>query len=335
MLAALGLSRLLPEHGFGLFLRLGAATLVVLLPGLAHRPRARAPVDLGDARVGSRRADGRARRRLRARTRRSALALLVLLALGLAALVLGTRRARPEQPPIGGGTPWLSPGSCSELLLWHVAPRALAGDTPFHLARVRKLVELGSLTPWRLDELVGGGLHPGYAFPLWHAFLAAVTKLAGVDPALVVQHESVRCSSRSPCSSRSRPGAVLFRSPSLGAVTAAAQVTLIALSPGHGGVYPLLTRPAPSARQLLVPAVLTLVFMHVRESSWTTLLSIAVAALALALVHPTYAAFLCIPLAGWLARPRARRPAGCADGSRPVSRRSPFRPPPSRSRFCR
>ena len=59
-------------------------------------------------------------------------------------------------------------------LLWHIAPRALTGDSPFHLARVRKLVELGSLSPGRLDELVGGGLHPGYAFPLWHAFLAAV-----------------------------------------------------------------------------------------------------------------------------------------------------------------
>jgi hypothetical protein len=33
VLAALGISRLLPEHGVWLFLRLGAATLVVLLPG--------------------------------------------------------------------------------------------------------------------------------------------------------------------------------------------------------------------------------------------------------------------------------------------------------------
>jgi hypothetical protein len=74
---------------------------------------------------------------------------------------------------------------------------------------VRKLVELGSLSPWRLDELVGGGLHPGYAFPLWHAFLAAVTKLAGVDPAVVVQHESVLA--RSLCGRRrvrSRDGAL-------------------------------------------------------------------------------------------------------------------------------
>ena len=32
-LLLLGISRLLPEHGFGLWLRLAAATLVLLLPG--------------------------------------------------------------------------------------------------------------------------------------------------------------------------------------------------------------------------------------------------------------------------------------------------------------
>ena len=31
------------------------------------------------------------------------------------------------------------------------------------------------------DEFADGGLHPGYAFPLWHAFLALVGKLAGED----------------------------------------------------------------------------------------------------------------------------------------------------------
>jgi hypothetical protein len=311
VLAALGLARLLPEHGLGLFLRLGAATVVVLLPGWLI---ARA--------FGLRSTSATLAWALAALTvalgvvfavRGSFwLALLVLLALSVAALVLGSRGTRREQSPIKGRHAAALAGLVLGALLWHVAPKTLAGDTPFHLARVRKLVDLGSLTPWRLDELVGGGLHPGYAFPLWHAFLAAVAKLAGVDPALVVQHESALLLPIAVLVAF-EAGAVLFRSPLLGAVTAAAQVALIGWSPGHGGVYPLLTRPAPSARQLLVPAALTLVFMHTREPSWTTLLSLGVAALALALVHPTYAAFLCIPIAGWLVvralvdRPDARR----------------------------
>jgi hypothetical protein len=295
VLLGLGISRLLPEHGLGLYLRLGAATLAVLLPG---RVIARA--------LGQRTTAATLAWSLAALTvalgavflvRSSfALALWVLLAIALAALLVPRRDSEP--PPSGR---WLVvvAGLVLGLLLWHIAPKALVGDSPFHLARVRKLVELGSLTPWRLDELVNGGLHPGYAFPLWHAFLAAVTKLAGVDPALVVQHESALLLPLAVVLAF-EAGVALFGSSTLGAAAAAAQVALIGFAAGHGGTYPLLARPAPAARQLLVPAALALVFVYARRPTWRSLLSVAAAALALALVHPTYAVFLCIPLAGWV-----------------------------------
>jgi hypothetical protein len=297
VLVGLGISRLLPEHGFGLFLRLGAATLVVVLPG---RLIARA--------LGLRSTSATLAWTLAALSivlgvvflvRSSfSLALWLLLALGVGALFLPPRREVQPHPRRGRALV-ASAGLVLGLLLWHIAPKALIGDSPFHLARVRKLVELGSLTPWRLDELVDGGLHPGYAFPLWHAFLAAVTKLAGVDPALVVQHESALLVPLAALVAF-EAGAALFASSALGAATAAAQVALVAFAAGHGGTYPLLARPAPAARQLLVPAVLALVFAYVREPSWRILLSAFVGAFALAIVHPTYAVFLCIPLAGWL-----------------------------------
>jgi hypothetical protein len=292
----LGVSRLLPEHGFGLFLRLGAATLVVLLPG---RLIARA--------LGLRSTSATLAWTLAALSAALgvvflvhssfSLALWLLLALGVGALLL--RRREPEPRPPRGRALVASAGLVLGLLLWHVAPRALIGDSPFHLARVRKLVDLGSLTPWRLDELVGGGLHPGYAFPLWHAFLAAVTELAGVDPALVVQHESALLLPLAVLVAF-EAGTALFGSSALGAATAAAQVAMVGFAAGHGGAYPLLARPAPAARQLLVPAVLALVVAFTRAPSWRLLLSAIVAAFALAVVHPTYAVFLCIPLAGWL-----------------------------------
>ena len=296
VLLALGISRLLPEHGFGLYIRLGAATLTVLLPG---RLIARA--------LGQRSAAATLAWAFAALTAALAvvfvvhssftLALLVLLALGLVAFAL-PRRETEIEPPRGR---WLASlaGLVLGLLLWHVAPRALTGDSPFHLARVRKLVELGSLSPWRLDELVGGGLHPGYAFPLWHAFLAAVTKLSGVDPALVVQHQSALLVPIAVVVAF-EAGAAVFGSASLGAATAVAQVALVGFAAGHGGTYPILARPAPAARQLLVPAVLALVFAYVRRPAWRILVSAAMASLALALVHPTYAVFLCLPLGGWL-----------------------------------
>jgi hypothetical protein len=219
------------------------------------------------------------------------------LAIALGALLFAPRRPRPR--PVAARGAIISVGILLGALVWRVAPAAVQGDGLFHLARVRKLVDLGSLHVSSLNELVHGGLHPGYAFPLWHAFLAAVAKLAGVDPTLVVQHES---SLLVPLALlvTFEAGTTLFRSPALGAATVAAQVSVIAFAPGHGGSYSVLDLPATASRQLLVPAVLALVFMHVTSPSWKKLASTAAASLALALTHPTYALFICVPLGGWL-----------------------------------
>ena len=83
---------------------------------------------------------------------------------------------------------WVA-GAVLGLLLWHVAGE-IGGDGLFHLARARKLVELGDLHLSSVNEFADGGLHPGYAFPLWQAFLALIAKVAFVDPSKVVLHEA-------------------------------------------------------------------------------------------------------------------------------------------------
>ena len=149
-----------------------------------------------------------------------------------------------------------------------------------------------------MDELVHGGLHPGYAFPLWHAFLAAVSKLAGVDPALVVQHESALLLPLAVVIAY-EAGYALFDSAALARggrrANRARRVrggsrrhVSAARAPGADG--------ATAARAGRARAR-----VRVRARAAVPLLaSAAVASAALALVHPTYAAFLCIPLAGWL-----------------------------------
>jgi hypothetical protein len=52
------------------------------------------------------------------------------------------------------------------------------GDALFHLARVRKLADFDHLSLDAVAEFADGGPHPGYAFPLWHGFLALVSRLA-------------------------------------------------------------------------------------------------------------------------------------------------------------
>jgi hypothetical protein len=185
------------------------------------------------------------------------------------------------------------------IALWFLMGHLTGGDDLFHLARVRKLLDLGSLSLRSVDEFRDGGLHPGYAYPLWHAFLALVARLAGVDPTAVVQHEA----------SVLVPVAVLvawesgkevFRSAWGGVAVLATSVGIFALAAGSGGSYTALALPATAGRQLFVPAVIALFFAYVAKRTHGGLATIAAAAGALALIHPTYALFVLIPLAGFV-----------------------------------
>ncbi|MGB2951812.1 MAG: hypothetical protein WBB74_00310, partial [Gaiellaceae bacterium] len=79
-----------------------------------------------------------------------------------------------------------------------------------------------------------------------------------------------------------------------------AQAALTGLAPDGGGAYPILAHPATASRQLHVPAVLALFFAFARDRSRAVLATLAVAAGGLALVHPSYAVFLVVPLVGYL-----------------------------------
>jgi hypothetical protein len=95
-------------------------------------------------------------------------------------------------------------------------------------------------------------------------------------------------------------GWALFRRTWAAGAAAGAQVGLVCFAPGHGGGYPLLSLPATSSSQLLVPAALALGLAAVRAPSRRVLASAAAAGFVLAVVHPTYALFLWIPFAGFL-----------------------------------
>jgi hypothetical protein len=189
-------------------------------------------------------------------------------------------------------------GAIVGLLLWVAAP-TVQGDGLFHLARIRKLLDLHDLSLDRVSEFADGSLHPGYAFPLWHGFVALIAKVAGEDPERVVVHLP---SILAPLAVvvAFEAGWALFRRTWAAGVTAAAQVAMICFAPGTGGAYVFLSLPATAARQLLVPAALALALETIRAPSSALVLSTAASGLALAAVHPTYAIFLWIPLAGFL-----------------------------------
>jgi hypothetical protein len=290
---ALALTRLLPADGLGLGLRLAAATACVLIPGAlisrALRLRGLAPalawtlaVLLFSLAVTF------------ALHRSLWLTLALLGAVSVAALPFAFRRLdawryRPELAVVLGGVAF-------GVALWFVA--VLDGDAFFHLARVRKLEVFGSLSLRNVGEFQDGSLHPGYAFPLWHGFLALIARLADVDPIALGRNGPTVLAPIS-FALFYEAGATLFRSAWAGAAVVIAQVSMTGIAPGHGGSFTSLALPASASRQLLVPALLALFFAYVRRPSAALLASMAAGAGALALVHPTYALFIAVPLAGF------------------------------------
>jgi hypothetical protein len=309
-LPLLGVARLLPASGVGLWLRLVAATLVLLLPGalVARALRLRgasATVTFALAALGV----GLA---IVFFVHSSIwVALVVLAGVALVALPFALRvvSGPPSWDTLGVALVGLLLGA----LLWHVAG-VVNGDALFHLGRVRKLVDFGSLHLRSVDEFRDGGLHPGYAFPLWHAFLALVSKLAGADPTKVMLHEP---SALVPVAFAVvyEAGVALFRSAWLGVAVSAATVAGAVFAAGHGGSYALLAQPGTVDRYVLVPAALTLFFLFLRHPGWMLSLALACAGLEVFLVHASTAIFLGIVLVGFaaarlvLARTDARRAA--------------------------
>ena len=184
------------------------------------------------------------------------------------------------------------------LLLWHVAGE-IGGDGLFHLARVRKLDAFDVLSLDAVNEFADGGLHPGYAFPLWHGFLALVARVGFLDPADVVLHEATVLAPVALLVAY-EAGWALFRrvGPAVAVVCGAVAVT--ALAPAYGGAYTALGLPATASRQILLPAALALALAYVERPGRGLLASVAAAGLVLAVVHPTYAIFLWLPFAGFL-----------------------------------
>lgn len=300
--ALLGISRLLPETGFGLWVRLAAATLVVLSPGtivarcLGQRSAAAAfaaSITLVGAGL--------------ALTFALGASLDVTLAFLLGAGALAFLWSLTDRKVEGVGLPGAARIMRGLLVVggiglgvgvWFVQG-AFGGDVFFHLGRIRKLDTLSSLSLHNVGEFAHGGLHPGYAFPLWHAWLALVARLAGVDPAGVAAHES---SVLVPLALvlAFEMGWAIFRSTGLALAVVLGQVAYKAFAPGHAGVYRFLWEPATVATQLLVPVAVALFFHFVRRPTWPAAVMLAAVSGSIALVHPTYALFLAIPLGAFV-----------------------------------
>lgn len=293
-LPALFLARVLPETGAGLYVRLAVATLCMLVPG-ALLARALGRPGVSATLAWSLTALTAAGAATFAAGGSLWLCIGLYGAIGLVALPFAVLQphVRPSRVAVGVAVAGIGFG----IALWHISG-SLEGDGLFHLARIRKLEAFGGLSLDTVNEFVDGGLHPGYAFPLWHLFVAAIARLAAVDPGAALVHEpSVLLPFAFAVAYEA--GVAVLRTAWAGLAVLFATVALTGLAPGSGGAYPVLALPASASRHLLAPALVAAHFVFIRHPGWRTGATTAAASLSLALVHPTYVIFVAMPLAGY------------------------------------
>ena len=108
---------------------------------------------------------------------------------------------------------------------------------------------------------------PGYAFPLWHGFLALIAKVSGLDPSVVVHREASLLVPLA-CVVAWEAGVAVFRSATGGIGVLAASRRRSSASPRGTAARTSRSRlPATSSRQLLVPVVFALFFTYLRRRS--------------------------------------------------------------------
>ena len=202
-----------------------------------------------------------------------------------------------------------SPGACScsalgvrfGIALWRVAGAARRRRALPPRARAEALAPSTTLSLLAVDEFRDGGLHPGYAFPLWHGVPRARRAARRASTrALVVLHEATRARAarvRSSPTRRGRRSSARARSAS---PSCSRQVALSRSRRARRRVR--VARAAGDGRPAAARAGRARALLRVRARAAVAWLGCAraPAALALALVHPTYALFLCVPLAGFL-----------------------------------
>jgi hypothetical protein len=302
----LSVARLLPAQGAGAAVRVAvAALLVLLLPGGLVVARLGGPAGVGAALsaalawslailfvalVGTFIVAG------------SLMLTVVLVAVVTLATALLPGRfgfARPLRADWAAAGAVACGGALLAVPVW-VSAGPLRGDALFHVARARKLAELPALDSLRaLSEFPDGGVHPGYALPLWQGAIALVGRLAGVDVADVPLHLSAALVPLALLLAYAA-GSALFGGWAGGIATAIGQAGVIHLTGADATSFRLISFPVAASLLLIVPALLALVFSFLASGERRVLLSVGAAALALAVVHPTYVLFVALPLCGFL-----------------------------------
>lgn len=163
------------------------------------------------------------------------------------------------------------------------------GDAIEHIARIRKLTELDPLRTLAEINLLppDTGLHPGYAFPLWHATIALVVRISGVEEAVAFRTLPVLLV---PVVAAAiyRAGRSMFGCRAAGVAAWIAYLVLFAFPYDGVGYFNKLTYPGNLSIFLLWPLVVDRTFAYLRDGGREPVWTLAAASFVVAAIHSSY-----------------------------------------------
>jgi hypothetical protein len=184
-------------------------------------------------------------------------------------------------------------------LLW-VGSWNNVGDAVEHIARMRKITELDP--PRSLDELgllpPGTGLHPGYAFPLWHATGAVIVWISGLEETVMFRFWPTALF---PIAALAiyRSGRAMFGSAAAGIATCIGYLGAFAFPIGVG-YFSQLSYPGYISIFLFWPLIIDRTFAYLHEGGREPVWTIAAASFAVSAMHPSYSPFMVLMIAAFV-----------------------------------
>jgi hypothetical protein len=174
------------------------------------------------------------------------------------------------------------------------------GDWVEHLGRTRKIAELPELVSLESIQLVGPdiGLHPMYAFPLWHGVMAFIARFVALDSEFVVMHLATLLAPIAAVTAF-HAGRIVFGTTALGVATAVVQLTWISI-PWKISQLDRLAEPGHVVIVILYLVAIGATFSYLRRREFNSLALLAATSLAMTLLHASYVPHMLIPLGSFL-----------------------------------
>jgi hypothetical protein len=196
---------------------------------------------------------------------------------------------------------WFAAGVVGFAALMWMGSWNNVGDAVEHIARMRKITELDP--PAHHLEQLGllppdSGLHPGYAFPLWHATGAAVVWLSGLEETVMFRFWPTALIPFVAAAVYSA-GRSMFGCRAAGFATCIGYLGAFAFPIGVG-YFSQISYPGYICIFLFWPLIIERTFTYLREGGREPILTAAAASFAVSAIHPSYAPFMILLIGAFL-----------------------------------